>query len=1097
LEELTDDQRNLFIAKPFFIFALHMLKMRLLNIVHTVLIKCLLAFALTLGSISFSFSSHIVGGEMYYDYLGPNLYQLSVKIYRDCGGMGYPSNIVVGIFNNSGTLVQSETISFPGATVLPIDINDPCTVPPQNICIEQAIYTKQITLPPNAGGYHLAFELCCRAPSIDNLLSPASQGMTLTSYIPGQANNSHINSSPRFSSLPPLLVCNNRLLDYDYSATDPDGDSLVYTLTHPFDGNGTGNAAPPPPPYFSVNYAGGYNATNPFGTTISTSLDPNTGQFLTTPNGTGTYAVGVMVSEYRNGVLLSETRREFVFEVVNCTYYLEAIIPAQMQMNYYSGTCTGLTVDFDNNSYGGNDYFWDFGDALTFADTSNLLFPSYQYPDSGFYLVTFIVNRGAACTDTAYVNIRVDYPVLIDLVYDDSICEKVNEFDFSAISNYTHPESDYNWYFTTNATPSTVLQQDQVSSVQFSSPGTYNIKFRLDQGRCMKDTIFPVTLLPDAQADFEWPSDQLCNGMEVPFTNLSNNNGGVEWEFGEVGPSDVSTLQNPIWTYSATGNYQIDLYAYDNLGCHDTISKSIFVLPAIDIDISFDDSICSSLNRFNFSATSNFPVSTSQYIWDFGASASPSGVNNQSQVSGIEYAAAGTYNVNFVLNNGTCMKDSTFQVTMLPNTDADFSWPSDYLCNGLDIPFINLSGFNAGNFWNFGESFSGDNSTLTNPMWVFSEEGSFDVTLISLDDFGCNDTITKNISVYPELNIDFTHTDSLCIDNNAFQFFGQLTGPQNAVYTFDFGPNATPSTSNNTNVSGVHFTTAGINNVILSAKHLTCEEEIIKNTRVFNLPTVDFTHIQDQPCLPIQVEFTSSVTNEMPLTYLWNFGNDNTSTDEHPNEFYTYKGNFDVSLTITGEYGCTNEVTKNKEELIIARNLPVADFDIENEEILECSPYLVLQDHSEYAEYNSIFINEREFILDTVVDIINYTFGEPGTYWIAQYVSNDAGCHDEYYRSITVEPNSMYLPNAFTPNQDKYNNGFGTTFSRTPDVWHMVIYNRWGQLVFETNDPTEYWTGYKNGQPLLDGVYTYRLKWSSCGGETDLYYKNGIVHLLK
>jgi gliding motility-associated-like protein len=818
---------------------------------------------------------------------------------------------------------------------------------------------------------------------------------------------------------------------------------------------------------------------------------------VNTPNGVGTYAVGVKVSEYRNGLLVSETIREFVFEVITCTYYLQAVIPEQVNMDYYTGTCRGLNVDFDNDSYGGNNYYWNFGDPSTLADTSNLVFPSYVYPDSGFYLATLIINRGQTCTDTSDVLIRVDYPVTIDLIYDDSICEKVNSFDFSASSNYAHPASDYNWNFTPLATPQAIYQQDQVSNVQFSSPGTHNVKFTLDQVRCLKDTIFPVTLLPDVQADFEWPSDQLCNGLELTFTNLSNNNGGNDWDFGDVGSLDVSSLPNPTWTYSGTGNYLIELFAYDNLSCHDSISKSIFVLPEIDFDLTFDDSICSSLNRFNFSATSNYPLTNNDYTWDFGSAATPSLVGNQDQIYGVEFAEVGAYNVNFELDNGTCIKDSTFQVTLLPNTTADFSWPTDYLCNGLDISFSNMSGINASNYWDFGERFSGDNSTLTNPSWDFSGEGIFDVTLISIDQFGCNDTITKTIDVYPEIDIDFIHTDSMCIDDNAFDFFGDLNGPQNTIYSWGFGAFSQPQTSNDTNVLGVHYNSAGMHSITLLANHLTCQEEITKEVRVFNLPTVDFSYIQDQACLPINAEFTSAVTNEMPLSYFWDFGNGNTSNDEHPETFYSYKGNFDVSLIIQGLYGCVNPIEQLKEELIIARSLPVADFVIENEELLECSANLVLLDRSKHAEYNKVYINEREFVLDTLMDTLSFTFKEAGTYWIAQYVSNDAGCQDDYYRTVTVEPNSVYLPNAFTPNDDKYNNGFGTTLNVNPDVWHLVIYNRWGQLVFESRDPQEFWSGHENGKPLHDGVYTYHLTWSSCGGETDLYRQSGTVYLLK
>jgi hypothetical protein len=120
-------------------------------------------------------------------------------LYRDCNGSGaaYDPNISLGIYDANGTLVFNETVPFPGSTVLPIDINDPCTIPPQNICIEKAIYTKDLTLSPLAGGYHLAYQRCCRAGGINNLGNASNEGITITSFIPGPVSGFNLNSSSR------------------------------------------------------------------------------------------------------------------------------------------------------------------------------------------------------------------------------------------------------------------------------------------------------------------------------------------------------------------------------------------------------------------------------------------------------------------------------------------------------------------------------------------------------------------------------------------------------------------------------------------------------------------------------------------------------------------------------------------------------------------------------------------------------------------------------------------------------------------------------------------------------------------------------------
>ena len=182
-----------------------------------------------------SHAAHIVGGEIFYNYLGGNNYQVTLKLYRDCNSSGavYDNPATVFIFNSSGTLVDSLEIPFPGSVVLPSSVNNPCFIPPTDVCVEEAIYQATVNLPPLAGGYDLVYQRCCRNNSILNLISPGSVGSTYMAHIPDSAL-AITNSSPHYNSFPPIFICSGVPLSFDHSATDPDGDSLHYELCAPY-----------------------------------------------------------------------------------------------------------------------------------------------------------------------------------------------------------------------------------------------------------------------------------------------------------------------------------------------------------------------------------------------------------------------------------------------------------------------------------------------------------------------------------------------------------------------------------------------------------------------------------------------------------------------------------------------------------------------------------------------------------------------------------------------------------------------------------------------------------------------------------------------
>ena len=326
--------------------------------------KLIILFLICLFNYSNSFSTHIVGGELTYECLGNNDYRIKLKVYRDCynGVPPFDNPAHVTIFNSNGNVLQTLQLPFPGSIVLPPTVNNPCFTPPTNVCVEEAIYTQIVNLPPIAGGYTLAYQRCCRNNSILNIVDPGNAGTTYTAYIPG-SNVATCNSNPYFNYFPPIFLCAGVPLNFDHSATDINGDSLVYSLCDPYVGASATNPIPTtmsPPPYGYVTWNSPYSGSYPLSSSPALSIHPQTGLLTGTANMIGQWVVGVCVREYRNGVLLSENKRDFQFNVVNCPGLVVASIPGQQFF------CDGFLVNFSNTSYNASSYLWDFGVPFVF-----------------------------------------------------------------------------------------------------------------------------------------------------------------------------------------------------------------------------------------------------------------------------------------------------------------------------------------------------------------------------------------------------------------------------------------------------------------------------------------------------------------------------------------------------------------------------------------------------------------------------------------------------------------------------------------------------------------------------------------------------------
>lgn len=295
--------------------------------------------------------------------------------------------------------------------------------------------------------------------------------------------------------------------------------------------------------------------------------------------------------------------------------------------------------------------------------------------------------------------------------------------------------------------------------------------------------------------------------------------------------------------------------------------------------------------------------------------------------------------------------------------------------------------------------------------------------------------------------------------------------------------------------NGLSITTSGsYNSVLLSNSG--CDSIAYLSAHVRIAPDFDFISDRTEACGSMTGIFT--VLDADPyVEALWNFGNGSLSHSLNTaSQNFDSPGCFDVSLQLTNQFGCHN--TKVKSDYICVFPNPVASF-------IASPSYL--DNHELTAKFINFSTNATSYLWDfghndatSTVTNGHYTYPDvPGQYQIWLTAMNEFGCIDSTSRFVEVNIAPLYyIPNTFTPDGDSFNGTFLPVFSSgfDPYSFNMCIFNRWGEIVFESNNALVGWDGTYGGKLMQDGVYIYRISFKDL--HLDKRYEvTGHVNLIR
>ncbi len=421
-------------------------------------------------------------------------------------------------------------------------------------------------------------------------------------------------------------------------------------------------------------------------------------------------------------------------------------------------------------------------------------------------------------------------------------------------------------------------------------------------------------------------------------------------------------------------------------------------------------------------------------------------------------------------------------------------------CGNNTITFINESGLvdKIDEYkWLFdikGDQFEKIETTRNDLTINFPDTGIYTGLIIANPGKVCSDTGHIRVSIFPEINADFSFVYDTCVAGPvAFTDLSESKAGPIQEWEWDFKDG---NFSAEQNPNYVYPIPGNFDVTLQVTDQNSCVDTISKSVNYQPAPAIIVIDPSSfNGCQPLDVFFNNlSTPIDSTYTILWDFGNGDTSTEISPNYTYEDIGFYDVSLSITSPIGCS--ISDFFPNLITVRGSPTADFSYSPEILSQFNNEVFFRDESEEAI--SWYWDFGDGTFSTQIDPV-HTFRDTGYYEVKQIVTHQSGCQDTLIQYLDIQPRvTYYVPNAFTPNGDDMNDGFkGKGILDGITDFQMTIWNRWGELIFETSDPTQAWNGRKNnqGNVLQNGVYVYRISFlGPRGAEREL---KGFATLVK
>ncbi len=676
----------------------------------------------------------------------------------------------------------------------------------------------------------------------------------------------------------------------------------------------------------------------------------------------------------------------------------------------FQSVCTGNNLPFINQStlpgWGNMTYTWDFGNGNSSFQQS----PWHNYQQSGTYTVTLIATGAGNCSDTATQQVTV-HPVPVASFTLPPPCGLTGQITNTSTIASPGTITSNQWNLGNGQTSG-----QQNPNFNFATPGTYPITLTTTSSNGCVDTEtqnFTVYAIPNAQ----YTAPQTCHGNAVPFTNTSSVQGGgnlaYNWDYGN---GQNSNQQSPNYNYPQHGTYNTSLVVTGPGGCTDTATQVVVVPPTPTASFTMPDS-CGLSDSFLSTSAVAQPGNINTYHWDLG-----NGQTLNTQNAAFNYQSPGTYAITHAVTTADGCTDTTTQnFTVYAIPQAAFSGPQT--CHGNAVPFQDLSTIQNSQItqwdWSYG---NGQNGNTQNPAYSYPQHGQYNVTLVVTGVGGCTDTAANPINIPPTPVAGFTLPDS-CGLTNAFSNLSSIAQPGTITSNqWNFGNGQSSNQQNPTH----QYTNPGSYNIsLIVVSNEGCSDTLVQPFTTWSIPQAAFSVPQTCDETPAPFSDQSTIPNSTIANWQWDFGDGNSSNQQNPAHLYGTHGQYNITLVVTGQGGCTDTVTN---PLLITPK-PVTNFALPP----SCGMIAPFINQSSIPAPGSIATWDWDFDdgNSSSANSPTHTYADNGTYNVTLIATSNEGCTDtisipytNYHWPVAAftAPNTCHTaPSPFTDNSTVQN----------------------------------------------------------------------------
>ncbi len=722
-------------------------------------------------------------------------------------------------------------------------------------------------------------------------------------------------------------------------------------------------------------------------------------------------------------------------------------------------TCKGDLLELnsaqsvDVNAHCWKGYEWFFTQNNRPITTQDTLV-RVRFSQPGADSVSLVVEDINGCKDTSTQLINVYEVQAAFTASTNFICPDVNNpITFTDLTVADTTIASWHWTFGDGDTSNL---QNPLYLYQGLTDGYTVILQVVDTLGCIgiaQDTI--TVYRPTTQIITQPAVPNICLGQPVTISAPDFTDAGsfllFDWDFGNGQQSSEQT--NEI-IYEMAGTYQVRLnYEEASSGCGGTLNRLVNVqdYPVADFSSSVDSMpvVCYPANiSFMNQSQSDFNLN---YTWSFGNGQSASGANPAASFD------KGTFEIRMIASTTYGCRDTAYSEVTLIGPEGDFSLDPNGICLGESVTLTLQDTVDVGSYtWNFGDGQQEDNINPVSHTYNFvPPSGQTVVTLVLEGANGeCTYAVERPLNIV-DVNADFEINSTLdsvfCI--GVLQFNNQSTGADLYQWDFDNGnTSVNPNPSDNFPVGSYDIQLA------IENTDLGCRDTIVKQITVIENPLINILPDTLCPGDTIQLQLDTPFEN---ATYFWEpsaFMDDPTLAN--PLAFPPMSTVF--SVTVTNDNGCDGTGSQQIDVIEPFAGLPMDTLICEGDTLRLTLP------------------DDGYHLFSWTPNGPPFAPADDETYQLL--VTDVLGCREDQFEfNITVVGDKFEIPNVFTPNGDEMNDVFRVYSEIDPareDLMQIIdfkVYNRWGNLVYESSGPASAWDGMYKGVPAPSEVYIYAI----------------------